>query len=207
MAALTQPTEFTRRGSRNQPTLNGATCPTSRLLHLQYTDWPRMKSKQRWYQCWERIDHPGKRPIQIYRRISSDGRLSPEKSMRSGGNGSRLRRLGINLPPPTSVGPFWWDEEVLDWLIDRGPREFAKVDVPGDYIGAASPRGSGNRSPRTALLPTPRRRLRSSRSWLAGAGPARFRHVPVDSLVPACSYSSGVVIIRRTRRSRGVRVD
>ncbi len=39
-----------------------------KVIHLQYIDWERMRAKQRWYQAQERIEHPRKRPIQIYRQ-------------------------------------------------------------------------------------------------------------------------------------------
>ena len=38
-----------------------------KVLHYQYLDWARLKSKHRWYQCLERIRYPGKSAIDIYR--------------------------------------------------------------------------------------------------------------------------------------------
>jgi hypothetical protein len=102
----------------------------TKVLHLQYTDWPRMKSKQRWYQCWERVNHPGKRPIQIYRQYHRMDAF-PQDQLHTLPEGwtRRYEDLGIDLRPHNSVGPYWWDEEVLDWIVDRGPDEFAKLDV------------------------------------------------------------------------------
>ena len=77
-----------------------------KVLHLQYTDWSRMKSKQRWYQCWEKINQPAKRPIQIYRQYHRMDSFPPEQL-------HQVRRewihgyvdLGITLPPQASSDP------------------------------------------------------------------------------------------------------
>jgi hypothetical protein len=39
-----------------------------KILHLQFTNWSRMTSKHRWYQCYELLNYPNKSPIEIYRR-------------------------------------------------------------------------------------------------------------------------------------------
>ncbi|WP_243663192.1 hypothetical protein [Rhodothermus marinus] len=39
-----------------------------KVLHYQYADWNRMRSKQRWYQVWERLNDPKKRPVTIFRQ-------------------------------------------------------------------------------------------------------------------------------------------
>ena len=100
----------------------------TKVLHLQYTDWPRMKSKQRWYQCWERINHPRKRPIQIYRQYHRMDAFPPDQLHPVPPDWlHHYAELGIDLRPRSSAGPFWWDEQVLEWLVDRGPRPFAKI--------------------------------------------------------------------------------
>jgi glycosyltransferase involved in cell wall biosynthesis len=111
----------------------------TKVLHLQYTDWPRMKSKQRWYQCWERVNHPGKRPIQIYRQYhrmdafpQDQLQIVPDDWIR------KYADLGIDIRPRNSSGPYWWDEEVLDWLLNRGAQEFAKIDVWDEDWGAVA---------------------------------------------------------------------
>ena len=37
------------------------------VLHFQFVDWNRMRSKHIWYQCFERINFPQKSTIDIYR--------------------------------------------------------------------------------------------------------------------------------------------
>jgi hypothetical protein len=41
-----------------------------RVLHYQYANWERMTSKERWYQCWERLNNPSKHPITIHRQYN-----------------------------------------------------------------------------------------------------------------------------------------
>ena len=38
-----------------------------KVLHYKYTNWLRMKSKNRYYQCLERIKYPAKNAVDIYR--------------------------------------------------------------------------------------------------------------------------------------------
>ena len=41
-----------------------------KVLHFQYFDWSRMKSKHRWYQTWELIRNEFKRPCFIFRQYN-----------------------------------------------------------------------------------------------------------------------------------------
>jgi hypothetical protein len=101
-----------------------------RILHLQYTDWRRMKSKQRWYQCWEVLNQSGKRPVQIYRqyhRMDAFPRHEIERVDPSWF--TAYEELGIDLTPEPDTSPLWWDQEVLNWILEHGPRRFRKLDI------------------------------------------------------------------------------
>jgi glycosyltransferase involved in cell wall biosynthesis len=143
----------------------------TKVLHLQYTDWPRMKSKQRWYQCWERIHHPRKRPIQIYRQYHRMDSF-PREELHAVAREwlGEYANLGIDLRPRDSAGPYWWDEEVLAWLVDRGPEEFAKLDVWDADWGAVA--ASLGRQVAPERVADPRRRFeRSVHAWLRRTQP------------------------------------
>jgi glycosyltransferase involved in cell wall biosynthesis len=152
----------------------------TKVIHLQYTDWPRMKSKQRWYQCWERINHPRKRPIQIYRQYHRMDAFPPDELHAVPDDWIRqYAKLGIDLRPHNSEGPYWWDEEVLDWLVDRGPDEFAKLDVWDEDWNAVA--ASLGRQVAPNKVADPRRTFeRSIHAWLrrtqprAGAASTRW---------------------------------
>jgi hypothetical protein len=89
-----------------------------------------MKSKQRWYQCWERINNPDKRPIQIYRQYHKMDAFPRNQvhSVPEAWIGYYAER-GIDLRPQASAGPFWWDEDVVDWLLEFGTERFRRLDI------------------------------------------------------------------------------
>ncbi len=100
------------------------------VLHYQYAAWSRMKSKQRWYQCWERLHHPNKRPIQLYRQYHQMDAIPPEEvHVADPAWFARYERADLNMTNVTEEAWYKWDQEVLDWLIEYGPEHFARLDV------------------------------------------------------------------------------
>jgi glycosyltransferase involved in cell wall biosynthesis len=141
-----------------------------RVLHYQFATYERNRSKQRWYQCWERLHDPRKRPIQIYRQYHRldalpDAEVQPLRADWFGG----YMEAGLDmrsLPPPE---PWYrWDEEVLDWLVEHGPSKFERLDIwdldyealarrlgrPTDGRPLGDPRGPGTRLIHRALART-----------------------------------------------------
>jgi glycosyltransferase involved in cell wall biosynthesis len=101
-----------------------------KVLHLQFTDWRRMKSKQRWYQCWEALNHANKRAVQIYRQYHRmDAFPARETYPIDPAWINRYRAWGIDLTPQDSRQPLWWDQEVLQWILEHGPERFRKLDI------------------------------------------------------------------------------
>ena len=148
----------------------------TKVLHWQYTDWPRMKSKQRWYQCWERINHPDKRPIQIYRQYHRmDAFPRSEVHPVPSAWIPYYAERGIDLTPQASAGPFWWDDDVVDWLLESGTERFRRLDIwDVDWNAVAAKRGltppeGGLDDPRTpvdrAVMSFLRGSQRASRLW------------------------------------------
>ena len=151
-----------------------------KVLHWQYTDWPRMKSKQRWYQCWERVHHPRKRPVQIYRQYHRMDAFPPAQVHTVDPSWiSDYARLGIDLKPAASAGPYWWDAEVLKWMVERGVSEFARLDlwdadwqefatrldVPAPTDSLHDPRGPMERRVHAWLRRTQARAERRTTRW------------------------------------------
>lgn len=100
------------------------------VLHFQYVVPERMHSKHRWYQAWERLNEPTKRPTQIYRQYHHmlgwpAEQIEPLRPQWLAG----YERAGIGFRSLASDGPTWWDREVLGMLIEHGPRRFRKLDV------------------------------------------------------------------------------
>lgn len=101
-----------------------------KILHYQTADWSRYKSKLRWYQCWERIQHLSRRPIQLYRQyhlIDSfpAEQLVPTES--SWFDGYQQNQIDMKMICQSSS--YWWDQKVLDLLIQHGTHPFRRLDI------------------------------------------------------------------------------
>jgi hypothetical protein len=100
-----------------------------RVLHYQYANWERMTSKQRWYQCWERLNNPSKRPITIYRQYNfmhADVRRATAlpSAWLEGYEGRGIDMRSIPKEPH-----YHWDQEVLDMLRSHGTDSFRKLAI------------------------------------------------------------------------------
>lgn len=113
-----------------------------RVLHYQYTNWNRMKSKQRWYQCWERINHPQKRPITIFRQYhhmdsERETAFPTDPSWFSAQDGT------LDMIPETHYArDYTWDDKVREIISEAGTEVFRKLDIWDSLLtseGAESP--------------------------------------------------------------------
>jgi glycosyltransferase involved in cell wall biosynthesis len=101
-----------------------------KFLHYQYTDWERMESKHRWYQCWERLNNPKRRPISIYRQyhhmysIASDKIKKLQPEWFSGYEQKGIDMFGINR------SEFYrWDKVVLAYFDEYGTAKFRQEAI------------------------------------------------------------------------------
>jgi hypothetical protein len=116
------------------------------IIHYQYVDWARMHSKHCWYQCFERMRHPTKSPIDLYREYHhmyavsrrDRGRLPP----------SALRGYATRGVDPMGVTferHYRWDGAVLDYFDQVGTRRFARENIwDRDWIELARRLGRPN---------------------------------------------------------------
>jgi glycosyltransferase involved in cell wall biosynthesis len=115
-----------------------------RVLHYQYVAWQRMASKQRWYQCWERLNDPGKRPIAIFRQYHGMHSRPPEQIFPfrtewiDGYEQAGIDMRNVEAQPYDT----WWDREILKWMDARGP-EFFKKQAVWDVEWTAVARAAG----------------------------------------------------------------
>jgi glycosyltransferase involved in cell wall biosynthesis len=99
------------------------------VLHYQFCDWSRMESKHRWYRCYERLEFPQKRGVEINRkyswmyRQSFETERSPEEWTR------RYEEEGIDMTTIRSPAVFWWDWEVLRMFEAHGTEQFKGLDI------------------------------------------------------------------------------
>jgi Glycosyl transferase family 2 len=136
-----------------------------KVIHLQYLDWQRMRSKQRWYQAQERIEYPRKRPIQIYRQyhhmdaIDASERHSLDEAWFAGYDRDELLAVEPRAAYPT-------DARVLELVAQHGAARFRRVELwDGDWPARAQSLG---RPLPPGLAGDPRSRLdRVVFRWLA----------------------------------------
>lgn len=102
-----------------------------KMMHYQYMNWPRMRSKHDWYQCWELLNTPDKRPLVIYRQYHH---MDPQFKRRlpqvpdAWLNG--YSDAGVNIRDyENDADLFWWDREVVQMMADRGPEHFRKLAI------------------------------------------------------------------------------
>jgi glycosyltransferase involved in cell wall biosynthesis len=99
-------------------------------LHYQYTNWERMKSKQRWYQVWERINNPHRSSIDIYRQYHHMEAIKKEH-IRSLNKDWLLGYIknGIDMTSVTDDEVFWYDREVLKFFDYHGTKKFRREAI------------------------------------------------------------------------------
>lgn len=104
--------------------------PEMHVMHFQYVNWERMKSKQRWYQCWEWKHHPSKRAVLLYRQYHHMDTMHQTAERLPASFYSSYEEMGVDWPSVEGIkGPFWWDRQVLRWLISHEPGFFRKVPI------------------------------------------------------------------------------
>lgn len=98
-----------------------------RVLHYQYTDWRRMQSKQRWYQAWERLYHPDRSSVKIYRQYHHMYVVKQTPKLSKWVKG--YEDSGIDMSSVNQDGIYRWDREILDLLTKNGLEPFRKLDI------------------------------------------------------------------------------
>jgi hypothetical protein len=101
-----------------------------KLLHYQHTDWARMKSKQRWYQCWETLNNPSFSPLEghrLYHRMDAVAAEEVQPVAQEWLAG--YEELGIDMTSVRRDPSYWWDREVVAMFRKYGTRKFRKLDI------------------------------------------------------------------------------
>ena len=105
-------------------------CHDIKVLHYQYTDWQRMKSKHRWYQCWELLNRSEKSAIEIFRMYHHMYAVpEKEKGALAAEWFKGYANLGIDVTSVTTYAGYYWDVQVAQWLAEHGPEKFARLDI------------------------------------------------------------------------------
>lgn len=117
-----------------------------RVMHFQYTDWKRMQSKHRWYQCWERINDTKRSAITIYRMYHHMYAVRPESVERIPEDWlEEYRTQGIELTCTSKDADYYWDREVLGFFDRYGTSYFSKERIWDiDWVQKAKEYGCDN---------------------------------------------------------------
>ena len=100
------------------------------VLHYQYLDKRRMRAKQRWYQCFERVEFPEKRPSEIYRQYhhmdawpADQIHPVPPESL------TAFSDLGVADVEIEPAGQDVWHRRILELMRQYGTDTFRRVDI------------------------------------------------------------------------------
>lgn len=101
-----------------------------KILHYQYTSLKRVRSKQRWYQCWERINRPEVSAINSH-RMYQDVHSFPQNELYPFCHSwfAGYEKQGIDMTSICIEPTFWRDEEVLGWMSKYGTHKFKKLAI------------------------------------------------------------------------------
>lgn len=99
-----------------------------KVIHFQYTNWKRMQSKHRWYQCYERINYPNKSALNIVRMYHHMYAIPQNKIIPIPQEWIKeYNLLGIDITSITEETYNWWDEKVLNYIEQYGANKFKKL--------------------------------------------------------------------------------
>lgn len=101
-----------------------------KVMHYQYTDWDRMKSKHRWYLAWERINTPNISALSLYRQYhhmyavqGAEIQNIPDWWFEGYG------RQGIDMTSIFKDRPYRWDKDLIELLREHGTKLFARDQI------------------------------------------------------------------------------
>lgn len=102
-----------------------------KVMHYAFTDYDRMQSRQRWYQCWEVLNNPAQwTPIRLFRFYHKDEHIACShilpipKSWFEG-----YEKEGIDMTSIYHQRLYRWDREVLEWFMKHGCCTFSNLDI------------------------------------------------------------------------------
>lgn len=103
-----------------------------KVMHYQYTDWERMRSKHRWYMAWERIRSPQEKAGSLYRQYHHMDAIRKDEMQQIPDEWFREYMIrGIDMTTVFRERTYRWDNEVLNLLSTHGAELFARDQIWG----------------------------------------------------------------------------
>lgn len=153
--------------------VESATFPSMHVMHFQYVNWKRMKSKQRWYQCWEWINHPKKRAVDLFRQYHHMDTEVQHATQLPRKFWKPYAAYHIDWKELEEEDFFWWDREVLDWFEAYGTAYFRKTAIWNDVDWPELAKAAGRPGPYKRYSDPRRPWERLIHHWLRATQPRR----------------------------------
>ena len=136
----------------NAPVFN---CEEIKVLHYQFSDWERMQSKHRWYQCYELLNRPEMTPLSIFRMYhhmygiqAIDFLPTNEKWF------SFYEKQGIDMRSVQKDATYRWDSETTKLFDKYGEKYFSSLNIWQNSEPENDPRTKYQRTLHRYLLAT-----------------------------------------------------
>lgn len=101
-----------------------------KMLHYQYTDWERMRSKHRWYQAWEMLHNNRNSAVSLYRGYHHMYSVKPSSIARIREEWfAGYEALGVDMRSVCRDERYRWDREILKMFSEHGAGRFAKLAI------------------------------------------------------------------------------
>ncbi len=101
-----------------------------KVMHFQYTNWERMESKHRWYQCYERIMFPEKSAVEIFREYHHMLAI-PKKNIipvpQDWIDEYKKSQIDITVNYPDFFD--WFEEQIVNFIEKYGVATFKKIRI------------------------------------------------------------------------------
>jgi hypothetical protein len=105
-------------------------CVDIKILHYQYTDWQRMQSKHRWYQCFEILNRPHLHPISIFRIYHHMFAIDKNQLNEMPNEWFDFyEKKGINMRSINKEKTYYWDKQVENYFEKYGTKHFALINI------------------------------------------------------------------------------
>jgi glycosyltransferase involved in cell wall biosynthesis len=101
-----------------------------KVIHFQFTDWKKMQSKHRYYQCIELINTPDKNVVDLFRQYHHMLAIPKEKIVPIPQFWvDTYSMYGIDILKVESEKNNWFEEQVVDLIEIYGANKFKKINI------------------------------------------------------------------------------
>jgi hypothetical protein len=101
-----------------------------KVIHFQYVDRDRMKSKQRWYQCYESINFPKIGKVELFRKYHHMEAIPENEIVIIPSDWiSEYDKLNIDISSKYIEANNWFEEQVIDLIERHGSLAFKKLNI------------------------------------------------------------------------------